>query len=516
MSTVYNPGSAFTLTSTWNPNRRHPVTHEVRAHRGDDWAAPTGTPIPAAASGVVVFKGVMNGYGNVVILEHIIDGDVVHTWYAHMNAPSPLAMDEEVAAGDTVGAVGNTGIGTGPHLHFEVAVGGERGNPNRAEGHPTVDPSTFEFPDPGLRIFHYEVIDSLGNSHKGTLFGYTDEWFERMLADIHEEVLRDNSPENLKRLVDNSATPTPAQRPEYLYVYVNPYAKDSDEQDASGSQGKDKLYGNDKNNILDASGGDDYLYGEEGHDVLYGGEGADELNGGEGSDVLKGGQGKDTYIFEGNFGRDIVIDSDGSGAIVIDGTTLGSVKQTVKDGIAHRDSTNTVEVIKFDEGGSTSLLITSLTNRDNSIHIKNWKEGELGINLAQFEPKEITGLKQVSGTGAKDALYAERGKYLNDSGIEQIGNYVASEIHGGESKDYIAGSYGADRLYGDGGNDWITAEGGYIDGGDDASTSVYVMYATTKHISSLYKEDVGVTTGEKNIGRVKKFVTNSMEKMCIF
>lgn len=86
---------------------------------------------------------------------------------------------------------------------------------------------------------------------------------------------------------------------------------------------------------------------------------------------------------------------------------------------------------------------------------KNCKEGELGINLAQFEPKEITGLKQVSGIGAKDALYAERGKYLNDTGIEQIGNHVASEIHGGESKDYIAGSYGADRLCGDGGNDAI-------------------------------------------------------------
>jgi Ca2+-binding RTX toxin-like protein len=216
-----------------------------------------------------------------------------------------------------------------------------------------------------------------------------------------------------------------------------------------GDNGNDRIYG---------LGGDDKLNGLKGHDVLDGGAGVDELTGGEGADVLKGGQGKDVYVFDGNFGRDIVIDSDGSGTIAIDGITLSSVKQTVKDGIAHRDSTNTVEVIKFDEGGSTSLLVTSLTNRDNSIHIKNWKEGELGINLAEFEPEEVASVKHVSGTGANDALYAERGKYLDDRGMEQIGNYVASEIHGGEGKDYIAGSYGADRLYGDGGNDWITAE----------------------------------------------------------
>ncbi|MGV8835104.1 flagellinolysin [Cellvibrio sp.] len=232
----------------------------------------------------------------------------------------------------------------------------------------------------------------------------------------------------------------------------------TNESNTPANTGSDGFVGGNGNDRIYGLGGDDKLNGLKGHDVLDGGAGVDELTGGEGADVLKGGQGKDVYVFDGNFGRDIVIDSDGSGTIVIDGITLSSVKQTVKDGIAHRDSTNTVEVIKFDEGGSTSLLVTSLTNRDNSIHIKNWKEGELGINLAEFEPEEVASVKHVSGTGANDALYAERGKYLDDRGMEQIGNYVASEIHGGEGKDYIAGSYGADRLYGDGGNDWITAE----------------------------------------------------------
>lgn len=123
MSAVYNPRSAFTRTSSWNPNRRHPVTLQYRAHRGDDWAAPEGTPIPAAASGVVVFNGVMNEYGNAIILEHIIDSQVVHTWYAHMNVPSSLAVDTIVDAGDTVGTVGNTGIGNGPQYFCNSKIG---------------------------------------------------------------------------------------------------------------------------------------------------------------------------------------------------------------------------------------------------------------------------------------------------------------------------------------------------------------------------------------------------------
>ena len=53
---TYNPGSGFTLTSPWNPTRTHPVTGIVQPHRGQDWAAPAGTGIPAAADGVVVYK----------------------------------------------------------------------------------------------------------------------------------------------------------------------------------------------------------------------------------------------------------------------------------------------------------------------------------------------------------------------------------------------------------------------------------------------------------------------------
>jgi hypothetical protein len=145
----YNPGAGFTQTSRWNPRRVHPVTGKVTAHRGDDWGAARGTAIPAAAEGAVVFNGVMTGYGNTVVLEHTIRGDTVHTLYAHMNVPSPLAVGTRVTARQTVGTVGNTGVGTGDHLHFEVMPGGTPGQPNLARGHSTVDPATFDFPAAG-------------------------------------------------------------------------------------------------------------------------------------------------------------------------------------------------------------------------------------------------------------------------------------------------------------------------------------------------------------------------------
>ncbi|MBV1805937.1 N-acetylmuramidase domain-containing protein [Pseudomonas viridiflava] len=141
---LYNPGAAFHYTSEWNPTRTHPVTGQVRPHRGEDWGAPAGTSIPAAGAGKVVYKGTMNGYGNLVVLEHANGTEIVHTLYAHMSAPSPLALGASVAKGATVGPCGNTGIGTGAHLHFEVLRNGTKGQPNLALGHATVNPRGFD------------------------------------------------------------------------------------------------------------------------------------------------------------------------------------------------------------------------------------------------------------------------------------------------------------------------------------------------------------------------------------
>lgn len=141
---LYNPGEPFRYTSPWSLARNHPVHGYVRPHRGEDWAAPSGTSIPAAGPGKVVFRGQMNGYGNLVVLEHANGTEVVHTLYAHMLSPSPLAMGSSVVKGGAVGSCGNTGTGTATHLHFEVLRNGRKGHPNLVMGHETVDPRGFD------------------------------------------------------------------------------------------------------------------------------------------------------------------------------------------------------------------------------------------------------------------------------------------------------------------------------------------------------------------------------------
>jgi murein DD-endopeptidase MepM/ murein hydrolase activator NlpD len=95
-----------------------------RMHEGIDISAPTGTAVRAAASGSVVFAGVMGGYGNIVVIDH---GNGLATAYAHLS--SIWIGGGSVSQGQGVGAVGCTGSCTGPHLHFEVRVNGSAVNP---------------------------------------------------------------------------------------------------------------------------------------------------------------------------------------------------------------------------------------------------------------------------------------------------------------------------------------------------------------------------------------------------
>ena len=115
------------MSSGFNPRRKHPISGVVRAHRGVDYAAPTGTPIWSAGDGRIKFAGRKGGYGNVVIVDH---GKGVNTLYGHMSRFGKAARSgRSVKQGDIIGYVGATGAATGPHLHYEYQVKGVHKNP---------------------------------------------------------------------------------------------------------------------------------------------------------------------------------------------------------------------------------------------------------------------------------------------------------------------------------------------------------------------------------------------------
>lgn len=118
------------ISSVFNPRRRHPVLNTIRAHRGVDYAAGTGTPVYSAGSGRVQFRGVKGGFGNVVEIVHA--GKIV-TRYGHLSRFAPDATaGSKVEQGQVIGYVGSTGLATGPHLHFEYIERGVQIDPQKA------------------------------------------------------------------------------------------------------------------------------------------------------------------------------------------------------------------------------------------------------------------------------------------------------------------------------------------------------------------------------------------------
>jgi murein DD-endopeptidase MepM/ murein hydrolase activator NlpD len=149
------PLSFSRISSNFNPNRRHPVLNTIRAHKGVDYAAPHGVKIKAAGDGKIIFRGTKGGYGKTVIIQH---GGNITTLYAHMSNFNRQARNgSRVKQGQIVGYVGQTGLASGPHLHYEYRKNGAHLNPR-----------TVKLPDaapinPDFKADFMEVADPLIN-----------------------------------------------------------------------------------------------------------------------------------------------------------------------------------------------------------------------------------------------------------------------------------------------------------------------------------------------------------------
>jgi murein DD-endopeptidase MepM/ murein hydrolase activator NlpD len=107
--------------------RRHPILGYGRMHQGIDFAVPSGTPIMAAGDGTVALAGRSGGYGNLLVLNH---SNGYSTAYGHLSRfAAGIRPGVRVKQGQAVAFSGNTGLSTGPHLHYEIRINGRQVNP---------------------------------------------------------------------------------------------------------------------------------------------------------------------------------------------------------------------------------------------------------------------------------------------------------------------------------------------------------------------------------------------------
>lgn len=125
---VRTPVDFIRISSPFNLKRKHPILNRIRAHKGVDYAAKTGTPVKVTGDGKIQFLGRQNGYGRVIIVQH--DDNRYSTLYAHLSAfNNRFKQGGIVKQGDIIGYVGQSGLASGPHLHYEFRVNGVHRDP---------------------------------------------------------------------------------------------------------------------------------------------------------------------------------------------------------------------------------------------------------------------------------------------------------------------------------------------------------------------------------------------------
>jgi murein DD-endopeptidase MepM/ murein hydrolase activator NlpD len=119
------PLDIFRISSGFNLRRKHPIHKKIKAHRGVDYAAPTGTPVYSSGDGRVLEAGYTKANGNYVFIQH---GQTYITKYIHLHRKK-VRTGQSVTQRQVIGTVGATGYATGPHLHYEFLVNGVHRNP---------------------------------------------------------------------------------------------------------------------------------------------------------------------------------------------------------------------------------------------------------------------------------------------------------------------------------------------------------------------------------------------------
>ncbi len=218
----------------------------------------------------------------------------------------------------------------------------------------------------------------------------------------------------------------------------------------SGRSAQDHLYGGAGNDTLNGMAGNDYLEGNAGDDSLIGGEG---------NDTLLGGSGTDTYSFIGAFGHDTITDSDGLGQIIIDsGSPLSGGKKALDNVWESNDKKYVYTMVAAD------LVIGQRTSEGAStvkgtVLIKNWSNGQLGLNLstgpAAPPPVAQANIGVGFDAGGSTQTDLTQARYDGVSSYHVSGTERQDQIIGSDRPEEIVGAGGSDWLWGGGGNDWL-------------------------------------------------------------
>jgi len=159
---IRTPVAHARVSSHFNPGRFHPKLHKIRAHKGTDFAARTGTPIMATGNGTVKSIGRKGGYGRAIVIQH---REGYTTLYAHMSKyKKKLKLGDKVYQGDVIGYVGSSGLATGPHLHYEFRKNNKPINPMTASLPNSMSLSSSDLKD--FRNSAYNLVLQLNVLHR--------------------------------------------------------------------------------------------------------------------------------------------------------------------------------------------------------------------------------------------------------------------------------------------------------------------------------------------------------------